>query len=104
MPAEVNLNEYRKMWAKYEWENRITINTNINNLKEFVEHLEETFKLNYIGDKQVLEDAKYICANFYAQTKLDDDFLINLSAEIRMKIELEDILELELRIKYIKYY
>lgn len=83
MPAEVNLNEYRKMWAKYEWENRITINTNINNLKEFVEHLEETFKLNYIGDKQVLEDAKYICANFYAQTKLDDDFLINLSAEIR---------------------
>lgn len=23
-----------------------------------------------------------VCANFYAKTKLDDDFLINISAEI----------------------
>lgn len=30
-----------------------------------------------------MEGAKYICANFYAQTKLDDDFLINLSAEVK---------------------
>lgn len=45
MPADVNLNEYRQMWAKYEWENRISINTNISDLKELVEHFEDKFKL-----------------------------------------------------------
>ena len=28
-PADIELEEFRKKWVKYEWENRININTNI---------------------------------------------------------------------------
>lgn len=27
--AEIRITEFRKKWSKYEWENRISINTNI---------------------------------------------------------------------------
>lgn len=81
-PVNIDLNQYRKMWAKYEWENRIVLNTNINNLYELVKHIEKQFKVKLIGNEKVIENSTCICANFYAKTKLDDDFLINVSAEI----------------------
>ena len=28
-PAYIDLNVFRSLWLKYEWENRITISTNI---------------------------------------------------------------------------
>ncbi|KRX00780.1 Armadillo-type fold [Pseudocohnilembus persalinus] len=83
VPKDLNINRFRQMWAKYEWENRITLNTNIQNLRELVEHFEEKIKIQLLGSKQDLEVSQYLCANFYAQTKLDDDFLVNLSAEIK---------------------
>lgn len=70
------------MWQKYEWENRIPINTNIDDLFEFIKHVEQTFKLKIINEDANLKESKCVCVNFYAKTKLDDDFLINLSAEI----------------------
>ena len=29
LPASIDYSDYRILWAKYEWENRININTNI---------------------------------------------------------------------------
>lgn len=83
IPAEINVNEFRVMWAKYEWENKITLATNITSLKDLVDHFEKCIKVKLIGEKTDLENSQYICANFYAKTKLDDDFLINLSAEVK---------------------
>jgi len=51
-PAEIDITLFRQMWAKYEWENRIMINTNITNIAEYVKHLETTFKLKMLLDEQ----------------------------------------------------
>lgn len=45
------------MWAKYEWENRISINTNIKNLKDLVDHFEDKLKIRIIGDKVEYENS-----------------------------------------------
>jgi len=28
-PADIHINDFRTCWAKYEWENRISLTTNI---------------------------------------------------------------------------
>ena len=38
MPAECTELEFKKKWAEYEWENKVQVNTNIVDLKEYVEH------------------------------------------------------------------
>lgn len=34
-----------------------------------------------LNDEEEIKNASVICVNFYAKTKLGDDFLINISAE-----------------------
>jgi len=38
-------------------------------------------KMFAIGDVSKLEDAAFASVNLYARTKLDDDFLVNISLE-----------------------
>ncbi len=35
-PENIEIGEFRKLWTKYEWENRILINTNIEYKKLFL--------------------------------------------------------------------
>ena len=38
-PAECKNEEFRSMWAEFEWENKVAINSNITDLREFVDHI-----------------------------------------------------------------
>lgn len=38
-PAEVRHEEFRDMWAEFEWENKVAINTNITDLTEYLRHI-----------------------------------------------------------------
>lgn len=38
-PAECNNEDFRNMWAEFEWENKVAINTNISDLQEFLKHI-----------------------------------------------------------------
>ena len=39
MPASCTDAEFRQMWADFEWENKVTVNTNINDLNLYLQHL-----------------------------------------------------------------
>ena len=52
-PASCTDAEFRKMWAEFEWENKITVNTNISGLSEFLEHLLTSTNMNCLTPKQV---------------------------------------------------
>ena len=39
VPASCNDTEFRQMWAEFEWENKVAVNTNISGLKEFLDHV-----------------------------------------------------------------
>lgn len=38
-PAECKSEDFRSMWAEFEWENKVAINTNITDLREFLAHI-----------------------------------------------------------------
>lgn len=39
VPASCNDTEFRQMWAEFEWENKVAVNTNISSLPEFLQHI-----------------------------------------------------------------
>ena len=38
-PGDCKSEDFRSMWAEFEWENKVSINTNINDLHEFLNHI-----------------------------------------------------------------
>jgi len=80
-PAESNIEEFRQLWSKYEWENKVIVNTHIENPVEFIKFIAKELKMFIITDLDQYNDTAFVSANLYAQTKLDDDFLLNISLE-----------------------
>ena len=52
-PATCTEVEFRKMWVEFEWENKITVNTNIKDLMEYLEHLLTNTNMRCLTPKQV---------------------------------------------------
>ena len=46
VPATCNEPEFRQMWAVFEWENKVAVNTTLTDLHDYLEHL---LKVRYIG-------------------------------------------------------
>ena len=39
VPASCSDGEFRQMWAEFEWENKVAVNTNISDLPAFLQHV-----------------------------------------------------------------
>ena len=52
-PATCTESEFRKMWVEFEWENKITVNTNIKNLCDFLDHVVATTNMKCLTPRQV---------------------------------------------------
>jgi len=39
VPAACTDTEFRQMWAEFEWENKVAVNTNITDLHEYLDHI-----------------------------------------------------------------
>ena len=39
VPASCTDTEFRQMWAEFEWENKVAVNTNISDLHEYLDHI-----------------------------------------------------------------
>lgn len=52
-PASCTEAEFRRMWVEFEWENKITVNTNIKKLSEFLEHIVGTTNMKCLTPQQV---------------------------------------------------
>ena len=38
-PGECKQEDFRSMWAEFEWENKVAVSTNIEDLKDFLQHI-----------------------------------------------------------------
>ena len=54
-PASIGINDFRKKWSKYEWENRISINTNLSDMNSFVDHISKSLKMRRVTDDMTNE-------------------------------------------------
>ena len=84
-PAECKNEDFRSMWAEFEWENKVAINTNITDLREFLEHIVHNTNmtcLTPLGDNNTtIVGTNFLAANLYARSVFSEDALVNVSVE-----------------------
>jgi len=85
-PAECKSEEFRSMWAEFEWENKVAINTNITDLQEFLQHIISNTNMTCLssplGDStSTVDGSNFLAANLYARSVFSEDALVNVSVE-----------------------
>lgn len=84
-PAECKHEDFRSMWAEFEWENKVAINTNITDLAEFLNHIVSNTNmtcLTPLGDSNtMIAGSNFLAANLYARSVFSEDALVNVSVE-----------------------
>ena len=55
--------EFRKMWAEFEWENKIAVTTNIGEVGAYLDHILESTNMKCLTPKQVSCDSHVIVSN-----------------------------------------
>ncbi|KAL6516908.1 hypothetical protein OROHE_018196 [Orobanche hederae] len=85
-PADCSDPVFRNMWAEFEWENKVAVNTTITNEKEFLNHIIKSTNMKCLTAstlaKSALEgECGFLAANMYAKSVFGEDALVNMSVE-----------------------
>ncbi|WIA09801.1 hypothetical protein OEZ85_009176 [Tetradesmus obliquus] len=73
---------FRNMWAEFEWENKVAINTSITDVNAFLEHIITSTNMRCLTPPRALEGGcGYAAANLYARSVFGEDALVNVSVE-----------------------
>ncbi|KAL8193970.1 hypothetical protein R6Q57_026212 [Mikania cordata] len=81
-PAVCSDAAYRSMWAEFEWENKVAVNTVIQDEKEFLDHIIKSTNMKCLTPPSAIEGCcGFLAANLYAKSVFGEDDLVNLSVE-----------------------
>ena len=81
-PGTCTDTEFRKMWAEFEWENKVGVVTPITNLRQYLNHLSAQTNMKLLTTDAALEgDCGFLAANFCAHSIFGEDALANVSIE-----------------------
>mmetsp|Transcript_10098 Transcript_10098/g.21599 ORF Transcript_10098/g.21599 Transcript_10098/m.21599 type:complete len:106 (+) Transcript_10098:45-362(+) len=70
------------MWAEFEWENKVAINTAITDVNGFLDHIVATTNMKCLTPVSSLDgECGYLAANLYAKSVFGEDALVNVSVE-----------------------
>ena len=70
------------MWAEFEWENKVAVNTDIEDVKHFLEHVVKSTNMKCLTPESALEGhSGFLAANLYAKSIFGEDALVNVSIE-----------------------
>ncbi|KAF7843137.1 coatomer subunit beta-1-like [Senna tora] len=73
---------FRTMWAEFEWENKVAVNTIIQDEREFLNHIIKSTNMKCLTPPSALEgECGFLAANLYAKSVFGEDALVNLSIE-----------------------
>jgi coatomer subunit beta len=81
-PATCSELAFRSMWAEFEWENKVGINTSIMNEHDFLDHICAATNMKCLTPALAREGScGFLAANLYAKSLFGEDALVNLSVE-----------------------
>lgn len=82
VPASCTDTEFRQMWAEFEWENKVSVNTTLTDLAEYLKHLVKSTNMKCLTPEKALSgQCGFMAANMYAKSIFGEDALANLSIE-----------------------
>jgi len=83
-PASCSDLAFRAMWAEFEWENKVAVNTDITDVASFLQHVLKTTNMRCLTPPSALEgNSGFLAANLYAKSIFGEDALVNVSVEKR---------------------
>ncbi|KAJ9184150.1 hypothetical protein P3X46_007920 [Hevea brasiliensis] len=81
-PAVCTDAAFRTMWAEFEWENKVAVNTIIQDEKEFLDHIMKSTNMKCLTAPSALDgECGFLAANLYAKSVFGEDALVNVSIE-----------------------
>lgn len=73
---------FRNMWAEFEWENKVAVNTQIGDVRSFLDHIVASTNMRCLTPRSALEgECGFLAANLYAKSVFGEDALVNVSVE-----------------------
>ncbi|KAG4076042.1 hypothetical protein HA402_011516 [Bradysia odoriphaga] len=82
IPASCTDTEFRQMWQEFEWENKVSVNTTITDLHDYLKHLLKSTNMKCLTPEKALSgQCGFMAANMYARSIFGEDALANLSIE-----------------------
>lgn len=68
-PAHCTETQFRNMWAEFEWENKVNINHQAKNLRDFLQRLMKATNMSCLTPESSMQgDCKFLSANLYARS------------------------------------
>jgi len=81
-PADCSDLQFRNMWAEFEWENKVAVNTALIDPKEYLNHIIKSTNMKCLTPESVLSGGcGFLSANLYARSIFGEDALANISLE-----------------------
>ncbi|XP_022754422.1 coatomer subunit beta-1-like [Durio zibethinus] len=81
-PAVCTDAAFRTMWAEFEWENKVAVNTVIKDEKKFLDHVIKSTNMKCLTAPSALDgECGFLAANLYAKSVFGEDALVNVSIE-----------------------
>jgi len=82
VPASCTETEFRSMWAEFEWENKVSVNTSVANLADYLAGLLKSTNMKCLTPSKALSgECGFMAANLYAKSIFGEDALANVSLE-----------------------
>lgn len=81
-PATCSDVAFRAMWAEFEWENKVAVNTEFSDLALYLAHIIKITNMKCLTpDLSLSGDSAFLAANLYARSMFGEDALMNVSVE-----------------------
>lgn len=82
VPAACSDSDFMRMWAEFEWENKVLVNTPITELTDYLKYLVKNTNMKCLTPDMALSgQCGFMAANLYAKSIFGEDALANLSIE-----------------------
>lgn len=88
-PAVTVDEKFRSMWNEFEWENKISVKSQLTSLHEYLDALSKGTNMGVLTPQESLgeKDCRFLSCNLYAKSSFGEDALANLCIELDPKTE-----------------
>jgi len=75
--------KFREMWVEFEWENKVPVNTDIDNLNTYIQHIANITNMQLLTKNNSAEQCQFLAANLHAKSIFGEHALMNVSIELK---------------------
>eukprot|EP01063_Lacrimia_lanifica_P035143 TRINITY_DN6633_c0_g2_i1.p1 TRINITY_DN6633_c0_g2~~TRINITY_DN6633_c0_g2_i1.p1 ORF type:complete len:955 (+),score=486.66 TRINITY_DN6633_c0_g2_i1:60-2924(+) len=97
-PASCNATAFRTMWQDFEWENKLTVATEIKSLREYLDHiLKHTNMRCQAMSTSIAGEADFLSANLLAKSSFGEPVVANISISKQLNGGIEGYIRIRSR-------